>query len=171
MRIVGANGIATHGEGNIDILLRRLELLGHETVDVKLPKRYWFSARWGGCRDGTLIAQASKDGDIIVGHSYGCVRAWHAHQVRDYKAIICIAPAMSHKAEWKHPERVHCFYSASDWAVRFGSWLLFHPFGRAGTHGFKQPGVINNVETSDHDDYFRGEWLNDLERYIHGLAK
>lgn len=172
MNIIGANGIATHGEGNIDVLLRRLALMGHATVDVRLPKRHWFSARFGGCTDGSLIAKVSHDGDILVAHSYGCLRAWHAHQVRDYRAIVCIAPAMDRDYEWRHPERVHCFHSSSDWAIRFGSWLRLHPFGRAGNKGFYQEGVTNiNVEKAGHSDYFKGDKLNDLARYIHDLAK
>ena len=107
-RVVGVNGINTHGENNIDLLLRDLELLGIETVDVRLPKRHALSARWGGREDGDLVAAASKEGDILVAHSFGAVRAWYAHKRKEYRAIILIAPAHSKNAEWRNPSRVIC---------------------------------------------------------------
>lgn len=171
MRIVGVNGIATHGEGSIDLLLAELALRGHEVVDVRLPWRHWFSARWGGCRDGLLVAQHARDGDIVVGHSFGCYRAWNAHQVRDFAAVICIAPAMSTSAEWRYPERVHCWHSRRDWAVRVGSALLFHPFGLAGVKGFSQEGVRNREEQCSHSGYFQGRLLAALADYIEGVAQ
>lgn len=171
MKIVGVNGIATHGERNIDLLLRRLRILGHDVKDVRLPKRHWFSARWGGCPDGQLIASESADGDIIVAHSFGCLRAWNAHLVRDYRAIVCIAPAMEPDAKWKHPARVHCWHSAGDWAVRIGAWLRFHPFGAAGNVGFEQPGVVNiRLDGVGHGDYFKGDRLERLVKYVSDLA-
>lgn len=172
MRIVGVNGIRTHGAGNIDRLLMEMRDRGFETVDVPLPKAHTWSARWMGCRDGQLVAQASADGDIVVGHSFGCLRAWHAHQVRDYKAIVCIAPAMAGDSEWRHPERVHCYYSSDDWAVRIGSWLrLWHPFGNAGNKGFTQKGVANHrVDGAGHNDFFVGVRMRMIADYIAGLA-
>lgn len=171
MKIVGANGIATHGEGNIDLLLRRLKLMGHDVVDVRLPKRHFISARWGGCPDGSLLAQHSSDGDIIVAHSFGCLRAWHAHKVRNYRAIICIAPAMERASEWSHPDRVHCWYSPDDWAVRIGSWLRLHPFGRAGNKGFNQPGIKHTkVNGAGHGDFFVGDCFRRLAEYVHQVA-
>lgn len=172
-RVVGANGINTHGENNIDVLLVELECwYGLETVDVWLPKRHWFSARWGGCHDGTLIAQDSRDGDILVAHSYGCLRAWHAHQVRDYRAIVCIAPAMGKQVEWRYPQRVHCYHSDGDWAVRIGSRLLFHPFGRAGVEGFKQlePYGNNHDCEATHGSYFQGDLLRRIADHVALLA-
>lgn len=171
MRIVGVNGIATHGEHNIDLLLDALAQRGHEVVDVRLPLRYWMSARWGGCTDGQIVAREARDGDIVIGHSYGCYRAYHAHQVRDYRAIICIAPAMSRSAVWRYPERVHCWHSRKDWAIRIGRLLPFHPFGDAGLKGFSQAGVHNHETRAGHNDYFFGELLARITDYVDRIAQ
>lgn len=165
------NGIATDGEANIDLLLAELARRGHKVVDVKLPKRHWFSARWGGCSDGQIVAQHAQDGDIIVAHSFGCLRSWHAHQVRDFAAIVCIAPAMSDKAQWRRPERVHCFWSRKDMAVRVGARLFFHPFGAAGSEGFSQPRVHNVKKVAGHSDYFKGALLVELTEYVEALVR
>lgn len=155
-RIVGVNGINTHGQANVDLVLHELARRGFETVDVQLPRRHWFSARWGARDDGYLVAEASADGDVVVAHSFGALRAWYADRVRSYKAIICIAPAMSKRTEWTNPRRVHCYHSGGDWIVKLGSRLPFHPFGRAGIEGFDQlvPFGTNHRVKSDHDDYF-----------------
>lgn len=171
MKIVGVNGIWTHGEGDIDVVLDEMGSRGFETTDVRLPRRGPFSARWGGCKDGQIVARESEDGDIIVAHSFGCLRAWHAHQVRDYRAIVCIAPAMGRGVKWRYPERVHCWCSPADLAIRVGKWLLLHPFGAAGNKGFKQPSiVIHNVKGTDHGDYFRGDLRTALADSIAQLA-
>lgn len=170
MQIVGVNGIATHGEGSIDLLLDELAQRGLDVVDVRLPLRHWISARWGGCPDGSLVAQHSRDGDVIVAHSFGCLRAWHAHKVRDYRAIVCIAPAMSKGAVWRYPERVHCFHSKKDLAIRIGARLLFHPFGAAGTEGFTQDGIRNVRFECGHSDYFAGELLGEVADRVAAIA-
>lgn len=162
MRVVGVNGIATHGERSIDLLLAELANRGLDVVDVQLPLRHWVSARWGGCPDGQVVAQASRDGDIIVGHSFGCLRAWNAHRFRDYRAVICIAPAMSKHAQWLYPERVYCFHSKKDLAVRIGAQLLFHPFGAAGVSGFTQEGVTNIETRASHSGYFQQPLLGEV---------
>ena len=170
MRIVGVNGINTHGHGSIDLLLLELAKRGHVVIDVPLPKRHTLSARWGGCSDGQIIAKHSKDGDVIVAHSFGCLRTHFAHNVRDYSAIVCIAPAMSDSAEWRHPERVHCFYSPKDWAIRVGARLLFHPFGAAGSKGFTQEGVTNVEYACGHSDYFGPALLKGVADYVEKVA-
>ena len=171
MRVVGVNGINTYGGGNIDVLLGALKQRGLETIDVPLPRRTVLSARWSGCADGQIVADASRDGDVVVAHSYGCLRAWHAHRVRDYRAIICIAPAMSRRAQWSRPGKVHCWHSRNDWAIRIGSVLIWHPFGAAGNVGFDQVGVVNRAAAgARHNDYFRGLRLQSLVHTIRRIV-
>jgi hypothetical protein len=170
MRIVGVNGIATHGAGSIDLLLLELAKRGHVVLDIPLPKRHALSARWGGCSDGTIIASHSRDGDVIVAHSFGCLRAWYAHQVRDYRAIICIAPAMSDAQRWRYPDRVHCLYSPKDWAIRIGARLLLHPFGAAGSKGFEQDGITNVEYQCGHSEYFSPSLINGVADYVERVA-
>lgn len=171
MKIVGVNGIRTHGAGNIDRLLMEMRGRGFATVDVTLPKAHAWNARCDAALEGRIVAQASRDGDIVVAHSYGCLRTLHAQRIRDYKLIVCIAPAMARDVQWEHPERVHCFYSPDDWAIRLGSWLLFHPFGAAGNKGFSQPGVVNRrVDGAGHNDFFVGSRIQSICDYIAVVA-
>ena len=171
MRIVGVNGINTNGEGNVDVLLHRMAALGYETVDVRLPKRRALSALWGGKSDGELIAAASQDGDILVAHSFGGVRAFFAHRKMEYKHIILIAPAHSRNAQWYNPRRVTCYFSPSDWIIRLGASLPFHPFGNAGSMGYYQDHVTNiSCRGAGHNDYFKGELLHEICARIHVLA-
>lgn len=171
MKIVGVNGIRTHGATSTDIVLAEMRRRGFKTADVKLPWRSVVTARFGGRKDGELVADFSDDGDIIVAHSFGCLRAWHAHTIRDYSLIVCIAPAMPRRAEWRHPERVHCWFSPDDWAVFAGTFLFLHPFGAAGTKGFKQEGVQHfAVPDTGHGDYFHGARLRALADRIAAAA-
>jgi hypothetical protein len=62
MRIAGVNGIATHGAGSIDLLLLELAKRGHVVLDIPLPKRHWFSARWAGSR----MARSSRSTPATV---------------------------------------------------------------------------------------------------------
>lgn len=172
MRVVGVNGINTHGEKNIDILLGLLARQGHETVDVRLPKRHWFDARWGGRHDGEIVADHSQEGDVLIAHSFGAVRAWYAHDEVPYSAIILIAPAQSALAEWHNPERVYCLHSHNDWVVRLGAWLPWHPFGRAGLEGYRQEGVNNiAVPGADHDDYFNKYLVRTMTVINYAISK
>ena len=88
MRIVGANGIRTHGAGNIDLFLLEMRARGFDTLDCELPRRDWWNARFLGERDAGHVIDASRDGDIIVAHSRGCILAYHAHLWVDYAAIV-----------------------------------------------------------------------------------
>lgn len=154
-RIVLANGIWTHGEGNIDLIGGEMSLRGYKVVDVPLRKVGPLRARFAGKDDGQKIACWSQDGDILVAHSFGAVRAWYAHRYREYKAIVVIAAAQSTNAEWRNPNRVWCFHSPEDDVLKLGAALILHPFGKAGIKGYKQPGVHNVEVVSDHNDYFQ----------------
>jgi hypothetical protein len=170
-RVIGVNGIHTHGEGSIDPLLQELEERGLEVVDVRLPKRSAISARWGGCLDGMEILRMSRDGDVAVAHSFGCFRLWNAQVVRKFSAIICIAPAMDAQTYWRYPENVTCLYSPKDWAVRFGSLMVWHPFGPAGTKGFEQSRINNIKFTCGHSDYFHGARLLEVADLVEARAR
>ena len=167
MKIVLVHGINTVGTDNIDRTQKKLEALGLEVVDAPTKKRNPFTARWMGKRDAKVVQDCSADGDILVCHSYGNIVGWHAHKHIDYRAIFCIAPAQSKDVKWIHPNRVHCYFSEDDRALKVGSLMLYHPFGRAGLVGYTQPGV-NNVPSHglDHSDYFFGKALTKLVKHI-----
>lgn len=167
MSIILVNGINTHGAGNVDLVGERLRARGHQVVDVYLPKRRTLSARWGAGEDAITIAKHSEEGDVLIAHSFGCLRAARAMRLREYAAAFLIAPAMSKRWLFRNPGRVWCYYSPSDWVVRLGALAVLHPFGRAGVQGFEQPGVRNVRCESDHDDYFAGLLLEKIVRDVH----
>jgi len=172
MKVIGVNGIRTHGATSTDLVLTELDRRGFDTVDVRLPWRSVFTARFGGKKDGELVADFSEPGDILVAHSFGCLRSWHAHHLVDYSLIVCIAPAMPRHAQWRHPSRVQCWFSPDDLAVRAGTFLFLHPFGSAGTKGFLQAGVQHYAAPgSGHGDYFQGARLRVLADRITDAAK
>ena len=169
MNIVGVNGIATHGEGNIDLLLRHVRLRGWDTVDVPLPKRHFISAWWGHEKDGERIADYSKDGDVVVCHSYGGPRTAEAMLKRNYAAVIFINPAM----DQYHPfarKGIYCLHSTDDWIVKVGSLIPYHPFGRAGVVGFRDPNVTNINIGGGHSHAFR-EHLMETVRLVDNVAR
>ena len=173
MKVVGVNGINTHGEGNIDVLLAELAKRGHETVDVRLPKRHVLTAYWGAEKDSRLVVDAAAGDAVLVAHSFGCLRAAHAMRTRRYKAVFLIAPAMSKDWVFDHPQRVYCYCSSDDWIVALGSIIPFHPFGKAGTEGFDQLHAYghNYAKESDHDDYFKGALLRALVDHIDHVCR
>lgn len=169
--IVLVNGIWTHGESNVDALKAPLTDAGHRVVDVALPRRGPFRARFTAARDGRTVANHSNDGDVIVAHSFGCLRAAHAAKFREYAAIICVAPAMSRHYKWPHPRRVFCYHSNTDRALKAGALLILHPFGRAGLTGFTQE-QVDNIDCwgLDHGDYFYPPFLANLAGHVSRIA-
>jgi len=164
-RVVLVNGINTDGEGSIDLLGVALRRLAVEVVDVLLPRRSVVSARWGANRDARAVAQVSSPGDVVVGHSYGCLRAARAAAAVPYRAIVCVAPAMPRGFSWPSPGLVTCYYSRTDVALKAARLLLLHPFGggSAGLEGFAQVGVHNvPCHGTAHSEYFEGALLRML---------
>lgn len=160
--VAGINGINTHGQANVDVVLSHLRSRDIPTIDVSLPMRNWISARWGGRKDAEAIVEQVPAGAVLVAHSFGAVRARLAHWLQEFSAIILIAPADGRSATWRNPSRVWCYHSRSDLAVLAGSVLPFHVFGRAGLDGYKQAGVHNRRVDSSHSDYFEGRLLREV---------
>ncbi len=171
MKVLLVNGISTHGEGNVDRLGQVLARRGMKVADLKLPKRHFVSARWGAPQDAEIILCHAEPGDIVVGHSFGCLRTAYAEKRMDFGAVFCIAPAMERGWKWRRPERVHAYCSSSDMALHAGRFLILHPFGAAGLSGFKQNGVANHYwDELDHSDYFYGTWLDKLAAQVEARA-
>lgn len=154
MRIIGVNGINTHGERNVDLMLELLGNLGYQTEDVYLPKRSFISARWGAARDARIIADMSQDGDVVVAHSFGCLRAAVAMTTRKFKAAFLFRPAMDRNYAFPEGPDIHCFHSDQDMAILAGQFLLLHPFGAAGRVGFTDRRVINVQSFGGHSADF-----------------
>lgn len=163
-KFILANGIRTHGEGNIDILGRHLVRLGHEVLDPRLPRRDVITARWGAKSDAKILAGVAEAGDVLLGHSFGGLRALKtAELVPDLKAIVLYGAAVARRydtsaiADTIEIINVHNPYDA---VLKLGSFLLFHPFGLGGRDGLTSPRVVNFCQPFDgpfsasHNSYF-----------------
>lgn len=170
MRIVLVNGINTHGEGNVDRFIEPLTQLGHEVIDIPLPKRHAFSARWGAKKDAGLIYRNTEQYDAVIAHSFGCLRSLVAAERRRFSHMFLFRPALSRDynlANIAGTPKIHCMYSKQDTAVRIGSYLLCHPFGKAGTHGMTDPAVYNYKSTGGHSNDFETPLLDHWVSFIH----
>ena len=168
MKIVGVNGINTHGEGNIDRLLQSLATDGYDVCDILLPKRSFISARWGADDDAEFIAEMSDPGDVLVAHSFGALRAAEAMKLQDYSHVFMFNPAMDRRYdfEYTHPEtKLYCFHSKGDYTILLGSLLLLHPFGAAGRSGLDSERVTNIEISGGHNAAF-DRWLPFSVSYI-----
>ncbi|GAA1872077.1 hypothetical protein GCM10009836_61230 [Pseudonocardia ailaonensis] len=92
MRFVLVHG-ANHGAWCWEYLAAELAGLGHETVAVDLPghgSRAGERPTLGGYRDA--VAEVIRPGDVLVGHSMGCVVATMAADVRtDVGHVVYLA--------------------------------------------------------------------------------
>ncbi len=146
MKFVGVNGINTHGAGTTDVMLNELRARGYQVADVQLPKINAWRARSerGAHGDAHLIMEVAEPGDILICHSFGCLRGAWAMKEMDFTHVYMSRPAMARDYQFKNPEKVTCLYSSWDLAILLGGWLQFkHPFGHAGLRGFTQDGVRN----------------------------
>lgn|SRR5690554_1246042 len=100
------------------------------------------------------LARMVKPGDVVVGHSNGCLIAYELAKRVPLSAVICINPALRRDARWPEHLRVLCLHNSKDWVVQLGRmWarltsyggLYPHGWGAAGRYGFTagQPNVLN----------------------------
>ena len=169
MKIIGVNGINTHGEGNIDLLMQCLADKGHECIDIQLPMRRTISSRWAADDDGEVIKDFSEPGDVLVSHSFGCLRAAYAMMEVDYSAVFLFNPAMDRRWDFSYTDAdIFCFHSLDDWVIFFGSMLAFHPFGLAGRVGFEDEDVYNIRVKGGHNAMFKS-YLDESAAFVHNI--
>lgn len=149
MKILGVNGIRTHGKTTTDRLLFELEKLGHNVLDINQPIRHAWGARFKVRKDAKAIIKVANDGDVLLAHSYGCMKAARAMRGINFKAVFLFRPAMGryHDFPGWHDTEIYCIHSRGDLAVWAGGFLLFHPFGLAGVFGFKD-NLVQNIRSS-----------------------
>lgn len=169
MKIIGVNGIRSTGAGSTDILGAKLKERGYNFHDVNQPVRSAWSARWKANRDARDIIDVAEDGDIILAHSYGCLKSSIAMRGVNFKAAFLFRPAMSrwHRFPQYQDTNIFCIYSKQDYTILLGSLALYHPFGLAGFSGFRSPFVRNIRSRGAHsDDFHEGrvdEWADFID--------
>jgi len=142
-----ANGIRTHGENNIDRLLRPLEDLGHRVVDLYYKKVYSWHVY---SRTKQLkIAHALKNQILphpqpwyIAAHSFGCLLSRRLMQINvTFTSAHLFGAADDDETYYprEQAERIHVYYNQKDRALLFGSLLFRHDFGPLGRVGYNGP--------------------------------
>jgi len=171
-KILGVNGIKTHGKSTTDRTLIRLESLGYKTHDVNQPIRHSWDARWKKKKDAKAIIEVAEDGDAIICHSYGGIKTAIAMEGIDFSAVFFFRPAMGRNYDFPgwQGTKIYCIHSKADMALWAGSVLLFHPFGLAGVYGFTDP-FVNNVETQgghsvDFEDRNIDRWVKFIDKAL-----
>ena len=174
-RICTVNGIRTHGEGSTDLLGSELSARGFDVTDIDQKVRHTWNV-WNKrkvAKDVEEVLDYSLDGDVLIGHSYGCYKIALAMKQRNYKAVFLFRPAMSKYYQFPLTAKntaVYCVHASSDWVIWFGSLVPHHAFGIAGTVGFSDP-LVNNIRskgrwnhsTDFHPPDVRQAWVDYIE--------
>lgn len=151
------------GEGSIGKLRPFFEDKGYEVILHDYGWVFLFLLRFKSKIAIERISIAVEDGDILVGHSHGCLICWGITQ-KGVKpgAVVCIQPSMRRDTLWPHDVPVLCLYNKRDWIVALGRmwgrftsvlrpWRDRHGWGSAGRHGFtsKQKLVLSIESCQD----------------------
>lgn len=167
MRILGVNGINSHGVESVDLVIMEMANRGYQSADIYLPKRNFISARWGASIDANFVAQMSEPGDVLVAHSFGGLRAAEAMKMIPYSHVFLVNPAMDRDYEFHfNGAKVYCFHSKEDYTILLGSLLFLHPFGAAGRVGFTDERITNVEIRGNHSAAFKGHQFDFLVDYI-----
>lgn len=165
------HGIAVRGDGRIAKLKPALEAAGFDVQVHSYGFTWLFTVRRRNERISEDLAEVLEDGDIIIGHSNGCVIAHRACSLNTHPdgahnlGLIHINPALP---TWATPpttvSHCHVFYSPSDGAVGWASlarrfwplsWFRETLWGAMGRDGYA--GTDERVTQTNLDAWFRRE--------------
>jgi len=168
MAIIVVHGIHSDGNELIAFANKLRDKTGKEVKLYHYPKRS-FIGQWFGThkKDGKALANYMTNGDHIVCHSNGAL-LWHESikaQAKWGKCFVFSGAATSDKMLYPQDafEMAYIIYNPKDLALRLGSWLPFHPFGRLGWSGYRgtKRKDIKNIE-----GYSKEHFLNH-SHYFH----
>jgi len=173
VKIITVNGIRSTGAGSTDILGAKLAAMGYPVHDLNQPVRSAWGARWKANKDAADILEVAKHGDVLVAHSYGCLKSSIAMRGVNFKAAFLFRPAMSrwHNFPQYQSTKIFCIYSKQDYTILAGSLALYHPFGLAGFSGFYSPFVRNIKSTGAHSDDFHADRVDEWAIFIDNALK
>lgn len=141
-RVLGINGIRNNGEHNTDRAIRHLAfLLGSEAVDCHYPLTNLLRARSRKAQYADarlLMREYYQPEDVVVAHSRGCLVSLRMMELgARFSTVFWFRPAMNR--DFIIPkgacDRLVCIHHPDDHAIRLGSLLWWHDFGKAGSHG------------------------------------
>jgi len=170
MRILTVPGMGSDGRMSTDLAGAALRALGHEVLDMDQPIRRAWNVRWHLQADAADITAVATDGDVVLAHSYGCLKAAEANKTVRFAAMFLYRPAMSRNYTFPshRTTRVYCMYSPQDWLILLGAMLRFnHPFGAAGRSGFTDLAVRNVRVHGGHSHDFTKDHVVEQALFVH----
>jgi hypothetical protein len=174
VKIIGVNGIQSTGASTTDLALGYLSVRGFDTFDLDQPIRSAWGARFHAHKDALDIVEVAEDGDVVICHSYGCLKTAIAARAVSFKAIFMFRPAMSRWHRFSHVDgstEIYCIYSPQDYTILMGALLLYHNFGLAGLRGFRNRRVDNRVSHGPHSHDFQQPNLRHWMRLVEEIIK
>lgn len=178
-RILGINGIRTDGSASTDLLLDEFAFCeGFITVDVNYPKVNIFTARSRSrqLRNARRLVERHDKGDILIAHSYGCLLALRAMELgAQFSHVFLFAPAMNRDFTFPYlgMTKLHVIHNKKDKAIKLGSLLAWHDFGKMGRLGYDgapDPRIENILDTDkggmNHSHYFSNQNIEKWVKYI-----
>jgi len=169
MKILTINGIKNRGKKNTDKMGKLLADQGFDVFDVNYPKVYALTSRYRSIqnKNAKILLNAANDGDILIAHSYGCLLALRAMELgAKFSKVFFFAPAMNRDFIFPYlgMTELYVIHNKTDKAIKWGSWLRSHDFGKMGSHGTnsipEDPRVTNIEDFSgkkgeeNHSHYF-----------------
>jgi len=173
MKIITINGIRSTGAGSTDIAGACLADMGYDVHDLNQPVRSAWGARWKANRDAKDIIEVANDGDVLLAHSYGCLKSSIAMRGVNFMAAFLFRPAMSrwHRFPQYQDTKIFCIHSKQDWTIFMGSMALYHPFGLAGFSGFRSPYVTNIKSHGPHSHDFHADNVGCWAHFVDNAIK
>ncbi len=189
MRLLGINGIRTHGAGSTDQLLAELALRDWQTVDANYPLRHIWQVRSRRRQyaDAQRLLRYHRDGDAVVAHSYGCLVSLRMMELgARFSTLFWFRPAMNR--DYLIPRhacrRLYAIHDPRDRAIGLGICMPWHDFGAAGRYGLlagnngcgrigdprvtniRVPGYIRHEPWHHSDDFLDGNrrhWVDFID--------
>ncbi|MBW8034203.1 MAG: hypothetical protein FVQ79_00615 [Planctomycetes bacterium] len=185
MKILGINGVGTHGSDTTDVLLHELAKLGHETIDANYRTtrlfRFQTYDRGRQFEDALFIANNYWEPDCaVIAHSRGGLVLWRMLEIGfHFSTIFLFRPAINKDFILPlHQVYMNCIYRPDDRAIKWASRLPFNDFGNAGRFGIDDDRVINiradrylNSEFWKHSDDFMYPQVAKWATFIDGRMK
>lgn len=113
------------------------------------------------CVNARTVQELEREvqpGDVVIGHSNGCLIAWELSRRVHLGAVVCINPALRRDTLWSSDTPVLCLHNSTDWVVQLGRWwgrltslggIRPHGWGAAGQYGFtEEQENVTNLDTA-----------------------
>lgn len=155
------------GAGSILKLAPFLEAAGFRVKRFRYGFFFLLRVRFLVERFARVLADMSEPGDIVIGHSNGCLMAMiAAEHGATFAQMVFINPALDNDTPLPpHVGHLTIWHSPSDWVVRVARLLFAHRWGDMGAVGYRgkadaritsinKENAYEQATSSEHSDVF-----------------